>query len=76
MTTPLAFTEFGFDPRIVTSVARLGFEQATPIQAATFTPLLEGNDVIGRARTGSGKTAAFGLPLLTSWLMERPAHGL
>jgi ATP-dependent RNA helicase DeaD len=72
MTNSPAFTEFGFDPRIVTSVARLGFEQATPIQAATFGPLLEGHDVIGRARTGSGKTAAFGLPLLSRLADGKP----
>ena len=43
---------------------RLGFESMTPIQARTIPLLLNGADVIGGARTGSGKTAAFGLPLL------------
>jgi ATP-dependent RNA helicase DeaD len=44
----------------------LGFEQPTPIQAAAIPSLLEGRDVIGRARTGTGKTAAFGLPLIAA----------
>ncbi len=42
----------------------IGFESMTPIQAATIPPILEGRDVIGQARTGSGKTAAFGIPML------------
>ena len=64
MSDPIPFSEFNLDTRIQDAVARLGFEQSTPIQAAAIPALLDGNDVIGRARTGSGKTAAFGLPLL------------
>ncbi|HJK89410.1 MAG TPA: DEAD/DEAH box helicase [Polyangiaceae bacterium LLY-WYZ-15_(1-7)] len=59
-----AFDAFGFDPRIVHALGAIGFDAPTPIQAEAMPPLLEGRDVIGRARTGSGKTAAFGLPLL------------
>ncbi len=58
------FDEFGLDPAITAAVDKLGFETATPVQASTIPPLLAGKDVIGQARTGSGKTAAFGLPLL------------
>ena len=58
------FSEFGLDPLIENAVEKLGFESATPIQAATIPTMLTGTDVIGQARTGSGKTAAFGLPLL------------
>lgn len=58
------FEEFALDPRIEESISALGFVEATPIQAATIPLLLEGHDIIGQARTGSGKTAAFGLPLL------------
>lgn len=58
------FATFGLDPRIVEALAPLGFDEPTPIQASAIPALLEGRDVIGRARTGSGKTAAFGLPLL------------
>jgi len=58
------FEAFGLDERIVTALGALGFETPTPIQASAMPPLLAGKNVIGRARTGSGKTAAFGLPLL------------
>ena len=58
------FAQFELDERILNAIAGLGFEHATPIQAQAIPLLLAGNDVIGRARTGSGKTAAFGLPLL------------
>jgi ATP-dependent RNA helicase DeaD len=58
------FDEFGLDPALTTAVEALGFATATPVQAQTMPPLLAGKDLIGQARTGSGKTAAFGLPLL------------
>lgn len=58
------FADLGLDPRIVRALDGLGFESPTPIQAEALPPLLAGRDVIGRARTGAGKTAAFGLPLL------------
>ena len=68
MTTPApedtGFGALGLDPRIAEAVSALGYEAPTPIQASAIPPLLEGRDVIGGARTGSGKTAAFGLPLL------------
>ncbi len=54
----------GLDRRLTAALDALGFETPTPIQAAAIPLLLEGRDLIGRARTGSGKTAAFGLPLL------------
>ncbi|MCO4744995.1 MAG: DEAD/DEAH box helicase [Proteobacteria bacterium] len=62
MTT--TFNDFKLDARILSAVAKLGFTEPTPIQAEAIPVLLEGNDVIGGARTGSGKTAAFGLPML------------
>jgi len=58
------FSDFGLDPAIEAAVAKLGFENPTPVQSATIPTVLEGRDVIGQARTGSGKTAAFGLPML------------
>ena len=58
------FAAFGLDERIIRQLDVMGFEKPTPIQSATISKLLEGQDLIGRARTGSGKTAAFGLPLL------------
>ncbi|MBX3276247.1 MAG: DEAD/DEAH box helicase [Sandaracinaceae bacterium] len=61
---PTPFHDFGLDPRLADALAPLGFEAPTPIQLEAIPALLVGRDVIGRARTGSGKTAAFGLPLL------------
>jgi ATP-dependent RNA helicase DeaD len=58
------FEELGLDERLLEQLEVMGFEMPTPIQAAAMPPLLVGADIIGRARTGSGKTAAFGLPLL------------
>ncbi len=58
------FASFSLDRRIVDALGALGFETPTPIQAQAIEQVLEGRDLIGRARTGSGKTAAFGLPLL------------
>jgi ATP-dependent RNA helicase DeaD len=58
------FNDFGLDEAIVNAVEKLGFETPTPIQAATIPAVLSGRDIIGQARTGSGKTAAFGLPML------------
>jgi ATP-dependent RNA helicase DeaD len=58
------FASFALDPRILEAVEKLGFDTPTAIQSATMAPMLAGRDVIARARTGSGKTAAFGLPML------------
>lgn len=52
------------DQRIIRSIEEMGFEQFTPIQQQTIPLLLEGKDVIGQAQTGTGKTAAFGIPIL------------
>jgi ATP-dependent RNA helicase DeaD len=67
------FAQLQIDPRIVAAVTELGFCEPTPIQARAIPPLLEGRDLVARARTGSGKTAAFGLPLLH--LLSRGSAG-
>ncbi len=59
-----SFADLGIDERLLQALEILEFHTPTPIQAAVIQHLLEGKDVIGRARTGSGKTAAYGLPLL------------
>jgi ATP-independent RNA helicase DbpA len=59
------FSALPLHPALLEAVTRLGFEQMTPIQAETLPHLLAGRDVIAQARTGSGKTAAFGLGLLS-----------
>ena len=58
------FEGFGLDARVLATVSELGFLEPTAIQAAAIPPLMQGRDVVARARTGTGKTAAFGLPLL------------
>ncbi|MFO0829311.1 MAG: DEAD/DEAH box helicase [Phycisphaerales bacterium] len=59
-----AFTALGLSPSLVAAVAELGYEEPTPIQREAIPPLLEGRDLLGQAATGTGKTAAFALPLL------------
>lgn len=58
------FEELGLQPQFVQAVEEMGFDQPTPIQAAAIPALLEGRSVIGQAQTGTGKTAAFVLPML------------
>lgn len=60
----MKFTEFDLAKPFLDAVVASGFEEATPIQAQTIPLALEGKDVIGQAQTGTGKTAAFGLPVL------------
>lgn len=58
------FKELGLSEPLIKSVLNMGFEEATPIQEQTIPLALEGKDVIGQAQTGTGKTAAFGIPLI------------
>jgi len=61
-----AFEMLGLRPELVKAVVELGYEQPTPIQAGAIPALLEGRDVLGQAQTGTGKTAAFALPMLNA----------
>ncbi|WP_035215120.1 DEAD/DEAH box helicase [Desulfobulbus elongatus] len=61
---PATFADFGLHPDLVQTVTELGFTEPTPIQHTAIPLLLSGRDLIGQAQTGTGKTAAFGLPLL------------
>ncbi|SIJ27800.1 DEAD/DEAH box helicase [Mycobacteroides abscessus subsp. abscessus] len=63
-TTP-TFAELGLHPEVLRAVEALGYESPSPIQAATIPALVAGRDVIGLAQTGTGKTAAFALPILS-----------
>jgi ATP-dependent RNA helicase DeaD len=63
--TPSAFAEFGLAAPVLQAVQDLGYETPSAIQAETIPYLLEGRDVLGQAQTGTGKTAAFALPLLS-----------
>ena len=58
------FDELQLDERMIRAITEMGFEEASPIQAQAIPVVLEGRDIIGQAQTGTGKTAAFGLPLL------------
>lgn len=58
------FSSLGLDDRLVEALAALGYEEPTPIQREAIPPLLRKHDLIGQAATGTGKTAAFALPLL------------
>ncbi|MGE9783913.1 DEAD/DEAH box helicase [Janibacter sp. G368] len=59
------FADLGLDDRVVRSLRDIGYERPSPIQAATIPALLEGRHVVGLAQTGTGKTAAFALPVLS-----------
>src|SRR5690606_4194296 len=58
------FTDLGLPDTLLQALAAVGYESPSPIQAATIPPLLAGRDVLGQAQTGTGKTAAFALPIL------------
>jgi ATP-dependent RNA helicase DeaD len=65
------FAALGLEARLLAALEQLGYEEPTPIQREAVPPLLDGKDVLGQAATGTGKTAAFTLPLL-----QRIAHGV
>ncbi|XAH21823.1 DEAD/DEAH box helicase [Xylophilus sp. GW821-FHT01B05] len=69
----MPFLSLGLSPALVHAAGKLGFLTPTPIQAAAIPAVLQGADVLGSAQTGSGKTAAFALPLLQR-LQEGPQH--
>src|SRR5215207_4794799 len=58
------FSDLGLTPNLLAAVQAVGYEAPTPIQARTIPALLAGKDVIGQAQTGTGKTAAFAIPIL------------
>ena len=69
----MSFRALGLDPKILHAVTEAGYTEPTPIQSAAIPPILAGHDLIGIAQTGTGKTAAFTLPILTK-LAAQP-HG-
>ena len=60
----MPFAALGLSPRTTGPLERLGYATPTPVQAETIPPALQGRDVLARAQTGTGKTAAFGLPMI------------
>ncbi|GAA0786960.1 DEAD/DEAH box helicase [Marinobacterium sediminicola] len=63
-TSPATFGDLGLSTPILNALTEVGYETPSPIQARSIPPLLEGRDLLGMAQTGTGKTAAFALPLL------------
>ncbi len=72
--TPNGFVHFGLHKSIMRGIEDAGFTQPRPIQREAIAPAQEGRDVLGLAQTGTGKTAAFALPVLDSIMRYRPRH--
>jgi ATP-dependent RNA helicase RhlE len=73
----MSFVELGLSPALCTPLARLGYAQPTPVQVESVPIVLDGRDLLARAQTGTGKTAAFGLPMIDRLLVRsRRAPGL
>ncbi|HEY3287575.1 MAG TPA: DEAD/DEAH box helicase [Gemmatimonadaceae bacterium] len=71
-TSDAGFASLGLDPRLLDALTALGYEEPTPVQRATIPVLLQGRDVLAMAATGTGKTAAFALPLLHRITTDAP----
>src|SRR5215217_1723626 len=71
---PSQFEALGVNPSIAASLTALGYEEPTPIQREAIPPLVEGRDLLGQAATGTGKTAAFALPIVQRLPKPRTAR--
>ena len=69
----MSFSKLGLSPSLFLPLARLGYERPTPIQAEAIPAVLTGTDLLARAQTGTGKTAAFGLPMMERIVAKREA---
>lgn len=65
------FFEIGLSSVLTQAISEMGFEETTPIQERTIPLVLEGKDIIGQAQTGTGKTAAFGIPMIERMKPDR-----
>ena len=65
------FEELGLDPRLLRALSKLSFVKPTPIQSHVIPLALAGKDILARARTGSGKTAAYSLPVIQKILSAK-----
>jgi superfamily II DNA/RNA helicase len=70
----MIFDELGLSPEILESIDYMGFRETTPIQEQAIPVIMKGNDLIACAQTGTGKTAAYLLPVMNSITEKRPAH--
>lgn len=68
----MKFAELNLDPKLLSSIEKVGYTDCTPIQEQAMPPILDGKDVAGLAQTGTGKTAAFVIPLMDRILKARP----
>src|SRR5689334_24586495 len=68
----MSFSVLGLDANILKAIAEAGYTEPTPIQSAAIPQVLAGHDLIGIAQTGTGKTAAFTLPILTRLAAQPP----
>ena len=73
---PVAFAQLGIETALLRALDKLGYHQPTEIQEQMIPLVLAGRDVVGQARTGTGKTAAFGLPILQMTRPERPLQSI
>ena len=64
----MRFTEFNFSPEVLEGIEASNYENATPVQEQVIPPIMAGKDVIASAQTGTGKTAAFLLPVMNHLL--------
>ena len=71
----MSFSELGLSPEILSAISRANYENPYPIQSQSIPSLLKGKDLLGLAPTGSGKTAAFVLPILNKLLSKKEAEG-
>jgi ATP-dependent RNA helicase DeaD len=69
------FAELNLRPELLKAISGLGYEEPTPIQREAIPPMMAGHDLLGQAATGTGKTAAFALPILERLAADRPATG-
>ncbi len=72
----ITFSDFGLSKELEQAVNNMGFEEPTPIQAQAIPIALNGKDMIGQAQTGTGKTTAFGVPLLEKLNVDEGLQGL
>ena len=64
----MKFEELQLDPLLLKQISRMGYTETTPIQSRSIPMIMEGKDLLGQAQTGSGKTAAFALPIIQKLL--------
>ena len=72
----MKFTDFNFKPTIQQSIEEAGFKEPSPVQKEAMPLILEGHDIIAQAQTGTGKTAAFGLPIMNQMKADGSVEGL